>query len=267
MPFSWISYNFMKNSFLTILLITPIFGLLGTMIVNNKMAFFSDALGHCALTGVAIGTILGIQNSFVSLLVFGIIFAFMISSIVELNISSPDTIIGVFASTGLAVGLILLSINKKFSTYTNLLLGDILCVTSTEIRILFIVFCLFITVWILFFNKFMISSLDPDLAISKNINFKLYKNMFVIFIALIVTVTVRWIGVLMVNSLLTIPAAASKNISNNIKNFHKFSVIFSLFSGVAGLIISYYLGISTCATIIIIAALIFFVTLIVKYYY
>lgn len=97
-PFSWIDFNFMKNAFIAVLLISPLFGLVGTMIVNNKMSFFSDAMGHCALTGIAIGIMLGIENQALSVLAFALIFALCISSIIESGISSSDTIIGVFSS-------------------------------------------------------------------------------------------------------------------------------------------------------------------------
>ena len=75
LPFPWIQYDFMKNALLAVLIITPLFGILGTMIVNNKMAFFSDALGHSALTGVAIGTLFGIVDTNITILIFGVFFA------------------------------------------------------------------------------------------------------------------------------------------------------------------------------------------------
>ena len=104
-PFSWIEFTFMKNAFLAIILIAPLFGLVGTMIVNNKMSFFSDAIGHCALTGIAIGVMLGVDNIAVSMLGFAILFSLGISSIIESKISSSDTIIGVFSSMGIALGI------------------------------------------------------------------------------------------------------------------------------------------------------------------
>ena len=80
LPFEFIDYAFMKNALIAIILVSPIFAILGTMIVNNKMAFFSDALGHSALTGIAIGTILGISNINISMILFAIIFARIINT-------------------------------------------------------------------------------------------------------------------------------------------------------------------------------------------
>ena len=109
LPFSWIEFNFMKNALLAILLITPLFGLLGTMVVSNKMSFFSDALGHCALTGIALGVILNITNFSLSMIIFSVIFSLGISGIMNSEISSSDSIIGVFSSIGVALGIFLLS--------------------------------------------------------------------------------------------------------------------------------------------------------------
>ena len=72
LPFSWVEYNFMKNALLAIIIITPLFGILGTMVINNRMAFFSDALGHSALTGIAAGMIFGISDTNISMIVYAI---------------------------------------------------------------------------------------------------------------------------------------------------------------------------------------------------
>ena len=80
LPFEWTEFAYMKNAFLAVLLITPLFGLVGTMVVNNKMSFFSDALGHSALTGIAIGVLLGVDNYLLSMLGFALLFALCISA-------------------------------------------------------------------------------------------------------------------------------------------------------------------------------------------
>ena len=96
LPFEWAEFDFMKNALLAVLMITPLFGLTGTMIVNNKMSFFSDALGHSALTGIAIGVMMGIDNYLISMLGFALLFAVAISGVMSSQTSSSDTIIGVF---------------------------------------------------------------------------------------------------------------------------------------------------------------------------
>ena len=267
LPFSWVEYTFMKNALIAIILAAPLFGLVGTMIVNNKMSFFSDAMGHCALTGIAIGVMLGIENYAVSMLAFAILFAIGIASIIESDVSSSDTIIGVFSSAGIAVGIVILSANGGFSKYSGYLVGDILSITKNEIFVLATIFLVVISVWVISFNKLMLASLSADMAKSKRINVKLYKNLFAVLIALIVTVSIKWVGMLIINSLLVLPAAAAKNIVKSMRAYHIVSVLFSLFSGICGLVLSYYIGTSAGATIVLISSTIFFGTFFVNRFY
>ncbi len=260
LPFEWVQYNFMKNALIGIILISPLLGLLGTMVVNNKMSFFSDALGHSALTGIAIGVLIGIDNYIVSMMGFAIVFALLISFVMESEVSSSDTIIGVFSSIGISIGIVLLSFSGGFSKYSSYLIGDILSIKRSEIGLLFIVLILVIAIWVVAFNKLLLSSINSDLASSKQCNVKFFKNLFMILIAIVVTVSIKWVGVLMINSLLILPAAASRNIAKNMKEYHIFSVLFSLISGICGLFISFYLGLAAAGTIVIISAFIFFIT-------
>ena len=264
LPFEFFNFTFMKKAFIAVFLITPLFGLTGTMIVNNKMSFFSDALGHSALTGIAIGVLIGINNYIVSMLGFAIIFALCISAIINSSGSSSDTIIGVFSSVGMALGIVILSINGGFSKYSNYLIGDILSIKSSEIFNLFIVLIFVILIWAFSFNGLMISSVNSDLAYSKGVNVKFYKNLFSILIAVIVTVSIKWVGILIINSLLVLPAAAARNISKSIKSYHLYSVLFSMISGISGLIISYYVGTSAGGTIVLVSALLFFITFFIR---
>ena len=260
LPFEWVNFTFMKNALIAVLLIAPLLGIVGTMIVNNKMSFFSDALGHSALTGIAIGVMLGVHNYIISMLGFALLFALCISSIIESEISSSDTIIGVFSSAGVALGVVLLSMNGGFSKYSSYLIGDILAIQPFEIRMLFWVLVLVIIIWVLSFNKLILSSLNSDLASSKQVDVGFYKNIFVILIAIIVTVSIKWVGILIINSLLVLPAAAARNVSRSMMGYHGLSILFSLFSGVTGLVLSYYLGTAAGGTIVLVASVIFFVT-------
>lgn len=260
LPFEWASFNFMKNALLAVLFISPLLGLMGTMIVNNKMSFFSDALGHSALTGIGIGVLLGIDNYMASMIGFALLFALCISGIIESETSSSDTIIGVFSSIGVALGIVLLSANGGFNKFSNYLIGDILSITPNEILLLSLILIGTLIIWYIIFNKLMLSSLNSDLAASKRVKVKLYKNIFVILIALLVTVTIKWVGIMIINSLLVLPAASARNITRSMKSYHIASVLISLFSGISGLIISYFMGTAAGGTIVLTAAVIFFVT-------
>ena len=264
LPFEFMSYSFMKNAFLAILLISPIFAILGTMIVNNKMAFFSDALGHSALTGIAIGTIFGIANNNISMIIFAIIFAVALNIVKQKTSYGADTIISVFSSVAIAVGLAILSNSGNFTKYSSYLVGDILSITWNEIVVLFIAVIVILLFWYYSFNKLNCVSINETLAKSKGINVKLIDNLFVIIIAIVVMLSIRWIGILLINSLLILPAASSRNITRNMRSYHLFSVIFATFSGIMGLIISYYYNIPTGPMIVIISGIIYFLSFMLK---
>lgn len=260
LPFEWTEFGYMKNALLAILIITPLFGLVGTMIVNNKMSFFSDALGHSALTGIAIGVLMGIDNYIISMMGFALLFALCISAVMDSGNSSADTIIGVFSSTGLALGVVLLSASGGFAKYSGYLIGDILTVQPEEITLLAVIFIAVVLLWVLFFNRYMLTSINADLAASKGIKVRLMEKFFVVVVAVIVTVTIKWVGILIINSLLVLPAAAARNIAKSMRSYHFIAILISLFSGVSGLILSYYMGTAAGGTIVLIAAVIFFVS-------
>ena len=260
LPFEFIDYTFMKNALLAIILVSPIFAILGTMIVNNKMAFFSDALGHSALTGIAIGMLLGISNINISMILFAVIFALLLNFVKNKTTYGADTIISVFSSIAIALGLAILAQTGNFNKYSSYLVGDILSITSSEIFYLLLAFIAVILFWYFMFNKLNVISINSTLAKSRGINIKLIDNIFVILIAVIVMVSIRWVGILLINSLLILPAAASRNIAKSMRSYHLFSVIFSLFSGICGLIISYYWNVATGPMIVIISGIIYFIT-------
>lgn len=264
LPFELMKYDFMKNALLAIILITPLFAILGTMVVNNKMAFFSDALGHSALTGIAIGTLLGLKNPILSMIAFSVLFALALSYIKSKDKSSLDTIISVFSSTAIAAGLVILSGSGEFSKYSSYLVGDILSVSSNDIAFLAVLFVLIIIIWCLIYNSLLIISVNPSMARSKNIDVKFTENIFLILVAVIVTVSIKWVGILVINSLLIIPCAAAKNIAANMKNYQLISVAFGVFSGITGLITSFYLNTAAGPTIVLTSALIFFATVAYK---
>lgn len=264
LPFQWLSHTFMKNAFIAIIIITPLFGLLSTMVVSNKMSFFADSLGHGAFTGIAVGILLGGIDPMWGATLFSICFAIAITIIKNKGTSSTDTIIGVFSSTSIALGLVLMSFSSSLSKFSSYLVGDLLSISQNQIILLIFVFIAIIVLWSLIFNKLLVTSLNTSLANSRGINTLLIEIIFTCTIAVIVTITIRWVGLLIINSLLVLPAAASRNISRNIRQYHLFSILIAIFSGIVGLIISYYLNTVTGATIVLVASVIFFITLFIR---
>ncbi len=264
LPFNWADYKFMVNAFVAVVLIAPLMGILGTMAVNNKMAFFSDALGHSAFTGIALGVLLGIKNELVSLVAFGVFIALVITRVKNKGHASADTVISVFSSTSVALGLLVLSYGGSFSKYSAYLVGDILSITAKEILCLLITLVAVIVIWVLIYNKLLVISVNRELAASRGIKTNVYENIFVVVVAIVVMISIKWVGILLINSLLILPAAAARNIVKNSRQYLAVSVIISLVSSVAGLLISFYGDTSAGATIVTVSAIIFFATYLLR---
>lgn len=264
LPFEFMNYEFMKNALIALILIAPIFAILGTMIVNNKMAFFSDALGHSALTGIALGSLIGITNMNIGMIIFAIGFALLLNHVKNKTAYGADTIISVFSSIAIALGLAILAQTGNLNQYSSYLVGDILSISDLEILYVFIIAIVIVVFWYFSFNKLNLISVNTTLAKSRGIKTRKIDNIFSILIAIVVMISIRWIGILLINSLLILPAASSRNIAKNMRWYHLYAVIFSLFSGIAGLITSYYFNIPTGPMIVIISGVIYFITLVVK---
>ena len=254
----------MKNAFLAVLLITPLFGILSTMVVSNRMAFFSDSLGHGAFTGLAIGSLVGIFSPLVSLVGFSILFALLITYIKNNSSASTDTIIGVFSSTGIAAGLMMMSYGGGFNKYSSYLIGDILSITPDDLISLMGVFVLVLLVWGWLFNRLLVLSINSSFARSRGINAVMAEGIFASVVAVVVAISIQWVGLLIINSLLVLPAASARNITSSVKEYHLVSVLCAMISGISGLVLAYYYNMAAGATIVVIAALIFFVTLVLK---
>lgn len=208
LPFDWLSSNFMKNAFLAVLLVTPLFGLISTMVVSNRMAFFSDSLGHGAFTGIAIGVLLGSVSPLLSLVVFSVAFALFITYIKNKSTASTDTIIGVFSATAIALGLMIMSHGGGFNKFSSFMIGDILSITPEDLSALAVVFVLGLIAWGLLFNQLLVLSINPSFARSRGIPAFWIESAFASLLAVVVSISIQWVGILIVNAMLVLPAAA-----------------------------------------------------------
>ena len=264
LPFDWARYTFMKHAFLAILLITPLFGLLSTMVVSNRMAFFSDSLGHGAFTGIAIGVLLGMVSPLLSLILFSIVFAVFITYIKNRSTASTDTIIGVFSSTAIAIGLMIMSHGGGFNKFSSFLIGDVLSITAEDLHALLLVFVLVLAGWGFLFNRLLVLSINSAFARSRGISTFWVESIFAALLAVVVAISIQWVGILIINALLVLPAAAARNVTNNVKAYQLVSVFIAMAAGFSGLLLAYYFNMAAGATIVVLAALMFFVTLALK---
>ena len=254
LPFEWAvpgSMYFMKNALLAVLVISPLFGLVSTMVVEARMSFFSDALGHSAFTGMAIGALVGsaIDPLWCAVL-FALFFSLLFTWVSHRSGMANDTVIGVFSSTAVALGIFIATAGGRSFTKFNALLAGILG--------------LVIVLWVVSFNQLMLSSVHPALASSRGIKVFWQEAAFSAAVAVVVTVSMTWVGLLVINSLLVLPGAAARNVAHNMRQYHLFSLLAAVIAGVAGLLTSYYIGSSAGASITLYLALWFLVTFLLR---
>ena len=261
LPLEMLRWDFMKNALLALLLMAPLFGLLSTMIVTGRMSFFSDALGHSAFTGIALGCICGMTMPLYAAVIFSVLFALLFSFVRSRSDQAADTLIGVFSSSAVALGIFVATLGGgSFTKYNKYLIGDILSVTPAEIGLLAAVLLVVLVFWVLSVNRLTLTAIHPQLASSRGIPVGLSQTLFTVAIAVVVTLTISSVGLLILNSLLVLPGAAARNVAKNLRQYHGFSVLFALLAGLGGLAVSYYSGCSAGAAISLLLTLIFAVT-------
>lgn len=264
-------YEFIVNALICAVFIGPILGAVGTMVVTKKMAFFSEAVGHAAMTGIAIGILLGepMQAPYVSLFAYCILFGLFINYTKNRTKMSSDTLIGVFLSFSIALGgslLILVAGKVNAHILESILFGSVLTVTDIDIYILLFsafVLCVVITPY---FNRMLLASFNPSLASVRGVNVKLIDYIFIAVVTVITIASVKIVGSILVEALLLIPAASAKNLAKSMKGFVCYSILFSLISCIVGIIFPIQLQISipSGGAIISVAGSIFFLTIIIR---
>ena len=264
-PIEMLHWDFMKNALLAIALMAPLFGLMSTMIVTGRMSFFSDALGHSAFTGIAIGCICGVAAPTWVAVLFSVVFALLFSYVRSRSNQAADTLIGVFSSAAVALGIFIATLGGgSFTKYNKYLIGDILSVTPSEIGLLALTLAAVVIFWVVYANRMTLANIYPALAASRGVPVALTQTIFTVAIAVVVTLSISSVGLLILNSLLVLPAASARNVAKNLKQYHLLSVSFALASGLCGLTASYAWGCSAGAAISLMLALVFTLTFVFR---
>ncbi len=260
-------YAFVVNALLCALVAGPLLGGIGTMVVSKRLAFFSQAVGQAALTGVALGVMLGepVTAPYASLFGFCILFALTMNYTRNRTRMKQDTVIGVFLSISMAVGAcVLLYVTAKVNMHVldNILFGSILTVNDTDMNVLLLIGALCIAVGIPTYNHMLLASFNPSLAQVRGVNARLYDYVFVLMITVITVACLKIVGAVLVEALLIIPAAAARNISRSMKGFFFYSVIFATVSCFLGIIVpmQFEIPVPSGGAIILAASFLFAIT-------
>jgi len=261
----WLEMNFMKNALLAVLLMAPLFGILSTMVVTGKMSFFSDALGHSGFTGIAIGVLCGSVFPIRWAVALAVVFALLFCLVKRKTTHASETVISVFSSTAVALGILIATVNgSSFTKFNRYLIGDILSVTPGEIGLLALVLVLVLVLWCFASNRLVLTAVHPQLASSRGIPVWGYEVLFTVSIAAVVTLAMSWVGLMVINSFLVLPAAAARNVAKNLRQYHLLSVVNALTAGILGLVTAYFLGSSAGAVISLFLAAFFFLTFVFR---
>ena len=268
LPFEWAQPGrlfFMKNALLAVLVIAPLFGVLSPMVLQSRMSFFSDALGHSAFTGIAIGSLCGLGEPTWAAVVFALVFSLLFTVIRRKSALASDTVIGVFSSTAVALGIFIATLGGgSFTKFNALLIGDILSVEPGKIALLTGILAVILVLWVCAYNTLLLSALHPALADSRGVKVFWQEAVLNAAIAVVVTLSMTWIGLLVINSLLVLPAASARNLARNTRQYHLFSVAGALCCSVAGLMTSYYIGASAGAAITLYLAVYFALSMVFR---
>ena len=241
------------------------------MVIIKKMAFFSEAIGHAALAGIAIGILLGepYESPYIMLFSYCIIFAIIINYTRNRTYMGTDTLIGIFLSVSIALGAILIIyISGKVNSHMleSVLFGSILTVSDLDLFVLVLVNIILIGLVMLWYNKILFSSFNKNISMVRGVNVIFLDYVFILIITIVTVASVKIIGASLVEALLLIPAASARNISRNIKSFMSYSILFSTMSCLLGILLPliFEVSIPSGPAVIIVSAIIFFVTIAIK---
>ena len=237
-------------------------GLIGSFAVLRQLSFFSDALGHSALLGITLGILLNVNPTFV-LIPFAIIFAFLVNNLVERSSLPADALLNIVYSSSLAAAVLALSkINSYSGSIKQLLFGDILGITASDIYITLILFIVSFIYLVFSLRSHVLLTLDEDLAGSIGINTRFHKLAFIILLGIVVSVSIKSVGVLLISAFVVIPACAGRLISRKFSSYIVFSMVLGGLCALFGLILSGFFNLPSGPSIVILQFFAFLFSLI-----
>jgi ABC-type Mn2+/Zn2+ transport system permease subunit len=257
-------YPFMTRALIAGIFIGLSCSLIGVFIVLRRMAFFSDAIAHTSLAGVAISLLLG-ANTIAIALLFSVTIALGIGYINKRTPLSIDTVIGIFFSGAMALAVIIISFISGYQPdLISYLFGNILAITGSDL-ILAVCIGTFTTGVILTLRKpYLFLTLDRDGARLAGMKTTILDYMFLALLALVVVASIRIVGVILVSALIIIPPATAKNVSRNFTQMIYLSMVFGVASVIGGLVLSYYINSPSGAVIVLFSLVIFIIAIIIK---
>jgi zinc transport system permease protein len=257
-------YGFFRRALLAVLILAPMLSFLGCLVVESRMAYFSDAIGHGGLAGIALGALVGMSDPFVSLETFSVLLALAVVAARRKGALSSDTAIGVFQAAAMAIGVVLLSRGGGFAKFSGYLVGDILAIGAHEIWRLVAVLGLFLIAWIWLFNRVLVASLGETFAVSRGVSAWRTLTVFSVLLAVVVASTIQWMGILVIQALVILPAATARNLARSTAEFHWIATGVGVGCSVAGLFASWTWSTASGATMVLFCFAAFLLSLLAR---
>jgi len=251
LPWEWAHYEFMQRALLAVLLAAPLFALVGTQVVWLRMAFFSDTLGHAALAGLALGVVAGLGKPLWAMIIWAVAMALMVTWVQRRSQEAADTVLGVFMAFSVALGIALLARNGRMKEFLNYLIGDVLSISAGGIAGMLLALIVVVALSFRWFNALALTGLNASLAGSRGVRVGAVQAGFAVIVAVVVTMVIPWVGLLLINAFLILPAATARLLARDTRQYVGLAIGLALVSGVGGLISSYYWGTATGATIVL----------------
>lgn len=255
-PFEWAQFAFIWRAIGAMMIIAPLCAVLGVHVVNFRMAFFSDAISHSTFAGVALGVLWGLDPS-ITLIGFGILAGLSITLVKGRSDLSSDTVISVILSATVALGITVLYAQKETRNLEAYLYGTVLAINDGELLLLLLIGSLVFIVMGIWFNRLLLISLNHHLAASRGISVRWLEYGFSLILAIVVTFSIRAIGLFLVTAMLVVPAATARNLAKGMSSLFWVAMILALISGISGILLSFYLNAPAGATTILIGCFFF----------
>ncbi|MBN3877178.1 MULTISPECIES: metal ABC transporter permease [unclassified Nostoc] len=232
-------------------------GMLGSFVTLRQLSFFSHAVGHAALVGVALGVLLQI-NPTLMLLPFTLVFGVIVLYFIDKTDLASDSVLSIVLSGALAIGLILTSLIKGYrGNLMAVLFGDILAIDTTDLILTLLVLVGGSIFLLSTLRQQILLTLNPDVAQVQGVPVQLYRYAFVVLLSLAVAVAIKAVGVLLVNAFLVIPASTAKLMSHHFSRFLVMSVIVGSISSIAGIMVSGLFNLASGPSIVLVQFLLF----------
>jgi len=251
-------YDFMIRSLITAIASGAMLSTLGPFTINRNMGFMADAMAHATLPIIAVGVFLGFSISELGVPA-AILIAVLLGVIIKNTNVGEDTAIGIIFSSFFALGFVLISLLNVTINLEDLLFGQILAVNTSDVYIVVFLLIVVVTIVLLFFKQLLFYSFDPIGAEVKGLNTSFLNYLFLILLSIAIVGSLQTVGIILVLSMLIIPAAAAKLVTNTFVTSIKVSIVFGVTSSITGLYLSYFLNLPSGPSMSLVATAIFVV--------